>query len=132
MNTQLINQSIDRIKRWHNNWNKSVILWSGGKDSTAMLHLIKFGAGIDLPVIQFREPAFRERYTYSDRLIKEWNLEVYDYLPAKIALADGPDLTSPGDIRFDLLKYYQWGQKCIVLSLGTERPIGERKISVRN
>ncbi len=99
-----------------------MVLWSGGKDSTALLHLIKFGAGIDLPVIQYREPKFRERYAYSDRLIKEWKLEVYDYAPSKIAIADGPDVET-GELRLDFIKYYQWGQgTAVCLSLGTERP----------
>lgn len=92
-----------------------------------MLHLLKFGAGIDVPVIQYREPAFRERYVYSDKLIKDWNLEVYDYLPSKYSISDGPNLDGNGGVRFDLLKYYQWGQNCMVLSLGTERPVGDEK-----
>jgi 3'-phosphoadenosine 5'-phosphosulfate sulfotransferase (PAPS reductase)/FAD synthetase len=31
----------------------------GGKDSTAMLHLIRYEVGANLPVIQWREPRFR-------------------------------------------------------------------------
>lgn len=127
MNKYKIDKSINKSKEWHKKWNKSVVFWSGGKDSTAMLHLLKFGAGIDVPVIQYREPAFRERYVYSDKLIKDWNLEVYDYLPSKYSISDGPNLDGNGGVRFDLLKYYQWGQNCMVLSLGTERPVGDEK-----
>jgi hypothetical protein len=119
---QLIDTTIHKIKEWNKRWPRAVVLWSGGKDSTALLHLIKFGAGIDLPVIQYREPKFRERYAYSDRLIKEWKLEVYDYAPSKIAIADGPDVET-GELRLDFIKYYQWGQgTAVCLSLGTERP----------
>lgn len=100
---------------------RAVVFWSGGKDSTVLLHLLKFRAGYDLPVVQFREPKFRERYVYSDKLIADWNLTVYDYPPLRVALADGPDVET-GEIRFDLLKYFQWGEKCMVMSLGTERP----------
>jgi len=127
MDESLINKTIIKARAWHKKWNNSVVLWSGGKDSTALLHLLKFRAGIQIPVVQFREPAFRERYEYSDRLIKDWNLEVHEYLPSKMALADGPDLSGKDKIRFDLLKYYQWGKTCIVLSLGTERPIADEK-----
>jgi hypothetical protein len=118
---QLISETIEKAKRWAKNWPNSVVLWSGGKDSTAMLHLLKFQAGIDVPVIQFRQPKFRERYAYSDQLIRDWDLTVYDYPASRFALADGPD-TETGEVRFDLLHYFQWGAKAVVLSLGTERP----------
>lgn len=118
---QLISETIEKAKLWARNWPNSVVLWSGGKDSTAMLHLLKFKAGIDVPVIQFRQPKFRERYAYSDQLIRDWDLTVYDYPASRFALADGPD-TETGEVRFDLLHYFQWGTKAVVLSLGTERP----------
>jgi hypothetical protein len=121
MRNHLINKTINRIKEWNKRWPRAVVLWSGGKDSTALLHLIRYGAEIDIPVIQYRQPKFRERYAYSDYLIKEWNLEVYEYPPMKVALADGPDVNT-GDVRFDMLHYFQWGRDCVVLSLGTERP----------
>jgi len=116
-----IDLALDRIERWRQVWPNAAVLWSGGKDSTAMLHLLKFKAGLDLPVVQYREPKFRERYVYSDKLIKDWQLEVYDYPPFRVAIADGPD-TSTGKIRFDMLKYQQWGETSIILSLGTEPP----------
>jgi hypothetical protein len=123
---QLISETIEKAKRWAKNWPNSVVLWSGGKDSTAMLHLLKFQAGIDVPVIQFRQPKFRERYAYSDQLIRDWDLTVYEYPASRFALADGPD-TETGEVRFDLLHYFQWGTKAIVLSLGTERPKEDEK-----
>jgi hypothetical protein len=121
MRHHLINKTINRIKEWNKRWPRSVVLWSGGKDSTALLHLIRYGAEIDIPVVQYRQPKFRERYAYSDRLIKEWNLEVYEYPPMKVSLADGPDVNT-GEVRFDMLHYFQWGKNCVVLSLGTEKP----------
>jgi hypothetical protein len=117
MRHHLINKTINRIKEWNKRWPRAVVLWSGGKDSTALLHLIRYEAEIDIPVIQYRQPKFRERYAYSDRLIKEWNLEVYEYPPMKVSLADGPDVNT-GEVRF----YFQWGRNCVVLSLGTETP----------
>jgi hypothetical protein len=122
----LIKETKDRAKRWIKRWPNSAVLWSGGKDSTALLHFLKFECDINLPVVQYREPLFRERYAYSDRLIKLWDLEVHEYPPMRVAIADGPDVNT-GEMRFDLLKYQQWGSKCIVLSLGTERPTGDEK-----
>jgi hypothetical protein len=121
MRQHLINKTINKIKEWNKRWPRAVVLWSGGKDSTALLHLIRYGAEIDTPVIQYRQPKFRERYAYSDRLIKEWDLEVYEYPPMKVALADGPDVNT-GEVRFDMLHYFQWGRDCVILSLGTEKP----------
>jgi hypothetical protein len=126
MDQSLINKTKQKAEEWIKRWPKSVILWSGGKDSTALLHFLKFQCGITLPCIQFREPHFRDRYEYSDKLIKLWDLEVYDYAPCKLALTDGIDINT-GEIRFDLLKYHQWGSKAVVLTLGTERPIGDEK-----
>jgi hypothetical protein len=126
MTDKLINKTKEKAKAWIERWPKSSVLWSGGKDSTAMLHFLKFECNIHLPVVQYREPAFRERYEYSDKLIKQWDLEVYDYAPSKLTLTDGIDINT-GEMRFDLLKYYQWGSRCMVISLGTERPIGDEK-----
>jgi 3'-phosphoadenosine 5'-phosphosulfate sulfotransferase (PAPS reductase)/FAD synthetase len=89
--TKLITETVKKAQLWAKNWPRSVVLWSGGKDSTAMLHLLRFKAEIDIPVIQFRQPKFRERYAYSDRLIKEWDLTVFEYPASRYALADGPD-----------------------------------------
>jgi hypothetical protein len=123
---ELIAATVSRIHAWHARWPNAAVLWSGGKDSTAMLHVLLHYCGIDLPIVQYREPKFRERYAYSDRLIKEWGLTIYDYPPARMAIADGPDVEN-GEMRFDMLKYYQWGQTAVVMSLGTERPKpGER------
>lgn len=118
---KLITETVKKAQLWAKNWPRSVVLWSGGKDSTAMLHLLRFKAEIDVPVIQFRQPKFRERYAYSDRMIKEWDLTVFEYPASRYALADGPDVET-GEVRFDLLHYFQWGTKAVVLSLGTERP----------
>lgn len=115
-------ETLRRMERWIKHWPSGVVLWSGGKDSTALLHLLRqVPGGQDLPVIQYREPRFRSRYAFSDRLIAEWDLTVYDYMPTRYALADGPDQAT-GVLRFDLLKYYQWGQTALVMSLGTEPP----------
>ncbi len=118
----LVDQSLFRIEHWLREFRAPVVLWSGGKDSTAMLHLLRFKLGVNLPCVQWREPRFRHRYAHSDLLAREWDLTLYDYAPGRIAIQDGYDIET-GEPRFDFLKYYQWGHhSALVLSLGTEHP----------
>lgn len=58
---------------------KTVVAWTGGKDSTVLLHLIKdtFGT-IPFPVM-FNDSTmeFEEIYAFIKKLTKEWHLELY-------------------------------------------------------
>ena len=63
---ELIKDTCRQVERWLGQCANPVVLWSGGKDSTAMLHLIRYEVGANLPVIQWREPRFRSRYAFSD------------------------------------------------------------------
>jgi len=73
--------------------------------------------------VHYREPFLRERYRFADEVIQQMGLEIYDYAPMGVAMADGPDVET-GRMRFDFVKYYQWGpQGTIALSLGTEEPV---------
>jgi 3'-phosphoadenosine 5'-phosphosulfate sulfotransferase (PAPS reductase)/FAD synthetase len=118
----LVDQTLSRAEYWLREFRNPVVLWSGGKDSTAMLHLLIFKLGVRLPCVQWREPRFRHRYAHSDLLAREWDLTLFDYAPGRIAIQDGFDIET-GEPRFDFLKYYQWGHhSALVLSLGTEHP----------
>jgi 3'-phosphoadenosine 5'-phosphosulfate sulfotransferase (PAPS reductase)/FAD synthetase len=118
----LVDQTLYRTEHWLREFRNPVVLWSGGKDSTAMLHLLIFKMGVKLPCVQWREPRFRHRYAHSDLLAREWDITLYDYAPGRIAIQDGFDIET-GAPRFDFLKYYQWGHhSALVLSLGTEHP----------
>jgi 3'-phosphoadenosine 5'-phosphosulfate sulfotransferase (PAPS reductase)/FAD synthetase len=118
----LVDQTLYRAEYWLREFRNPVVLWSGGKDSTAMLHLLIFKLGVRLPCVQWREPRFRHRYAHSDLLAREWDLTLFDYAPGRIAIQDGFDIET-GEPRFDFLKYYQWGHhSALVLSLGTEHP----------
>jgi len=118
----LVDQTLYRTEYWLREFRNPVVLWSGGKDSTAMLHLLIFKMGVKLPCVQWREPRFRHRYSHSDLLAREWDLTLFDYAPGRIAIQDGFDIET-GQPRFDFLKYYQWGHhSALVLSLGTEHP----------
>jgi 3'-phosphoadenosine 5'-phosphosulfate sulfotransferase (PAPS reductase)/FAD synthetase len=118
----LVDETLTRAEYWLREFRNPVVLWSGGKDSTAMLHLLIFKLGVRLPCVQWREPRFRHRYAHSDLLAREWDLTLFDYAPGRIAIQDGFDIET-GAPRFDFLKYYQWGHhSALVLSLGTEHP----------
>jgi 3'-phosphoadenosine 5'-phosphosulfate sulfotransferase (PAPS reductase)/FAD synthetase len=118
----LVDETLTRAEYWLREFRNPVVLWSGGKDSTAMLHLLIFKLGVRLPCVQWREPRFRHRYAHSDILAREWDLTLFDYAPGRIAIQDGFDIET-GQPRFDFLKYYQWGHhSALVLSLGTEHP----------
>ena len=127
---ELIKETCRKVEQWLGQCTNPVVLWSGGKDSTAMLHLIRYEVGAKLPVIQWREPRFRTRYAFSDRLAAEWDLEMYDYAPSGYLLTDGYDIET-GLPRFDFIKLYQFGQKNLALCLGTEEPHPEELASGR-
>jgi hypothetical protein len=128
---QLVTDTCRKVERWLAASANPVVLWSGGKDSTAMLHLIRFKVGAKTPVVQWREPRFRHRYAHSDMLAQAWDLEVYDWSPISYALTDGYDIET-GVPRFDFVKMYEMApRKVMFLCLGTEEPQPEELASGR-
>lgn len=66
------------------------VLWSGGKDSTLLLDLVR-EAGCHPPTIWFRTG---QDESYPRRMIREWDLTVYSWAPADIyLLTDGEHRT---------------------------------------
>jgi len=78
----------ETIIRALNKWSDPCCLWSGGKDSTVLLHLLREILG-SIPVVCFREPWFPYKDRFVNRVIEEWNLEAWDWHPAKVALTKG-------------------------------------------
>ncbi|MFH0864272.1 MAG: phosphoadenosine phosphosulfate reductase family protein [Candidatus Gottesmanbacteria bacterium] len=75
-----INKSKDIIKEAADRYkNKNLtIAWTGGKDSTIMLHMVKSVFGkIPFPVM-FNDSTleFPEIYEFIDKLVKDWNLNI--------------------------------------------------------
>ena len=122
---QLITDTCRKAERWLSEFSNPCVLWSGGKDSTAMLHLLIHKVGAKLPCVQWREPWFRDRYELADALTRAWNLDVYDYAPSKIALTDGT--TPEGSHQIDFIKYQQWGKQtaCMVVVTAQEPADGK-------
>lgn len=78
-----------------------VILWSGGKDSMVVLHMLKFLMNRELPVVCWKEPWMPRKLRFINQVIDDWNLEVYDYAPSAVRLCKGKEE------RVDIMEYYQ-------------------------
>lgn len=81
----LIPKAQDMLDSLLKRYDKPVLLWSGGKDSTVLLHLA-LGINAGIPVIQYRDPWFPERWVWMQALAAQWGLTVYDYPPTRTAL----------------------------------------------
>jgi hypothetical protein len=95
---------------------RPAVLWSGGKDSTALLHLVR-RVRPDIECIQWRLPWMRRKWEFHDMLAREWNLSVHDQLPAWAALCHGNN-------RVDIMEGYAIGSEAMVVARGTE-PLDE-------
>jgi len=76
---QLESKSIYIIREAYNKFKNVGALWSIGKDSTVLVHLIKkaFFGRVPFPVIYIDTGMhFQEMYDFRDRLAKEWNLNL--------------------------------------------------------
>lgn len=64
---------------------------SFGKDSMVLLHIIR-KHGIKLPIIFHKDPWFPKKYSFADKLIAEYELEVYDYPPFAVTMWEGESI----------------------------------------
>lgn len=70
------------VKKWEPN---IAVAWTGGKDSTVLLHLIKKTFG-KIPIkVYFGDTTqhFKEVYQFRDKLKKKWNLQIIVGKPKK-------------------------------------------------
>jgi sulfate adenylyltransferase subunit 2 len=104
-----------RISEWVRHYANPCVLWSGGKDSTVLLHLLR-KMGHDFPCITFQEPWQRGRLDYTQRIADEWNLTVYDFPPSRVGL-------NRGNGRIDFMQLFQMGNFEMWLLRGTEPPL---------
>jgi hypothetical protein len=110
------------VEQWLGQCANPCVLWSGGKDSTAMLHLIRYEVGAKLPCHAVaRAPLPLAATRFSDRLAAEWDLEVYDYAAGLCMLTDGYDIET-GQPRFDFVKCYQFGRKVLLSASAPKSP----------
>jgi hypothetical protein len=93
----------------------SLICWSGGKDSMALLHIMR-QMGYNLPVIFFREPWQPSKYEFHDDLIRRWNLLVYTWHPQESAFQQSDD-------EFEVQNLYQINTTRLTCPTGIVEPI---------
>jgi hypothetical protein len=105
----------------------AALLCSFGKDSTALLHLIRellprneLGAhAYPIPVIYHRTPWFPAKHEFANSIIQSWSLEVHDYPPIACGVKCKPD-------RLELVSRYAFGASALDLPLNTEPPVDRR------
>ena len=94
---------------------QSLICWSGGKDSMALLHIMR-SMGINLPLIFFREPYQPSKYEFHDQLIRDWNLLVYSWHPQESAFQQTDD-------EFEVQNLYQINSTTLTCPTGIVEPV---------
>jgi len=70
---EVLQEALDRFP------NRIALAWTGGKDSTTTLHLLRelCGGRVPIPVLNIDTSAkFKEIYDFRDRLAKEWHLNL--------------------------------------------------------
>ena len=89
--------------------NRPCVLWSGGKDSMVLLHILR-QLTPPMPVICWREPWLPYKQRFANKIIDDWNLNVWDWHPASVSLVKGNG-------RIDVLNAYQMGLQGATLTL---------------
>lgn len=96
------------------------VMCSFGKDSLVLLHLVR--QQVDIPVIFHREPFQHHKYEFANRVMREWDLTVLDYLPIASAVKEN-------EYGFEIQKFYQIGARRSVIPIRLAPPEpGERII----
>src|SRR6516225_7370659 len=82
-----------------------VLYCSFGKDSLCLLHLM-LARDIRMPILYHRDPWFVRKNAFADQVINLWNLEVWDYPPARTSLCTGKEMIA-------LVNEYQCGPRTV-------------------
>jgi 3'-phosphoadenosine 5'-phosphosulfate sulfotransferase (PAPS reductase)/FAD synthetase len=83
-----IKDTLEFIAKCFAEFQRPVLLWSGGKDSMVLLYLLKSMKRIP-PVLFFEEPKFPRKFAFAHRIIESLNLEVHDYPPVRMSMLYG-------------------------------------------
>lgn len=108
-----IHKSISLIKLALKKAKNPAVLWSGGKDSTVLLHLAREVCP-DIAVIHWKLPFLPKKYEHHHKVQEQLNITVHDWPPVSCALTHGNN-------RIDVCETYQIGSGYIKVMRGTER-----------
>jgi 3'-phosphoadenosine 5'-phosphosulfate sulfotransferase (PAPS reductase)/FAD synthetase len=106
----------------------AVLMCSFGKDSTALLHLIRetlppnklaCRGNYPLPILYHRHLWFPFKHNFANEIIRSWNLEVHDYPPVACGVKVKED-------RLELVARYPFGTSGIDMPINIEKPIPRR------
>jgi hypothetical protein len=107
-----IQDTLEKIRVALKGSRRPALLWSGGKDSTALLHLAR-QVMPEIECIQWQLPWMKQKWDFHNKLAAEWGLTVHDSLPLSAAICHGNG-------RLDVMESYSIGSKSLVIARGTE------------
>jgi hypothetical protein len=92
LDSRKLERARELIQRGAASCPRSMVCWSGGKDSMVLLHLLR-SEGFDWPLVWFREPWQPAKYAFHEQLLRDWQLLAYSWHPRASALqGTGSDL----------------------------------------
>jgi len=93
---------------------RPAVLWSGGKDSMALLHMARRERpGIE--AVFYRLPWLPAKYAYAEDVLRAWNVTAHTYLPMWSAVTHGGG-------RMDIVEGFSVVADWIAIMRGTEAP----------
>lgn len=103
------------IRKTLDGWRNPAIMCSFGKDSMVVLDMVLRHK--HLPVIFHREPFQHHKYEFANKVIRDFDLTVHDYLPscAEVQQKDG---------EFEIVKHYAIGNRTCMVPVGIRPPDG--------
>lgn len=110
-----IQESKEVIKSLIKEFKTPCVLCSFGKDSMVMLHLIRETVG-NLPVVFFSWPQMPRKLEFAHKIIKEWDLEVYQCVPPV-----GSSVMH-GNNKSEVMNHFALGQGVLKVPIGRCEP----------
>jgi hypothetical protein len=91
MDPDKIKEAFSFLAETISKYDHPVLYCSFGKDSLCLLHLM-LTKHIRMPIIYHRDPWFPRKNAFADQVINLFNLEVWDYPPARVSLCTGKEM----------------------------------------